>query len=189
MPATVYLVRHATPDWSRTDLRYDIPPGPPLTAQGEAEAMKLGEFLAAAGVVRLYASPLDRATRTAQLAADAAKIPVMADEEIAEWRRGEPENEVLDRCRLRVESALDESLEHGPVALVTHGGPIRALLTALGLDKAEIDFYRRQFDRDNPLPPAGVWRITRAGDGSLERPELVFTPQPYTSYVPAVVYV
>ena len=28
MPADLFLVRHATPDWNRTDLRYDIPLAP-----------------------------------------------------------------------------------------------------------------------------------------------------------------
>ncbi len=55
---TIYLTRHATPDWSRTDIRYDIPPGPPLTAQGEAEAEKLGIFLASAGVTQTLRQPL-----------------------------------------------------------------------------------------------------------------------------------
>jgi drug/metabolite transporter (DMT)-like permease len=27
----IYLIRHATPDWSRTDIPYFTPPGPPLT--------------------------------------------------------------------------------------------------------------------------------------------------------------
>ena len=34
----LYLARHATPDWNMRDIRYDIPPGPPLVPQGEEEA-------------------------------------------------------------------------------------------------------------------------------------------------------
>ena len=188
MNGTIYLVRHATPDWSRTDLRYDIPPGPPLTPVGEEEARKLGEFLHSAGVVKLYASPLERTMRTAELAAAVAALPVVIDEQIAEWRLGEKDEEVLARCRPCVEAALAESLEAGPIALVTHGGPIRLLLQTLGLSQAEVDFYRRQFDRDNPLPPAGVWKLAQQ-EGTLTTPEMVFAPQGFKRYVSEVVYV
>lgn len=188
MTATVYLVRHATPDWSRTDLRYDIPPGPPLTPAGEAEAAQLAAFLKSVGVVHLYASPLERTLRTATLAAEVAGVGFDIVDAIAEWQRGEAEDDVLQRVRPMVERVLDES-QSAPRALITHGGPIRLLLQDLGLHQAEVDFYRRQFDRDNPLPPAGVWRITRRPDGQIEKPELVFAPQGFTIYVPAVVYV
>ena len=189
MQATLYLVRHATPDWSRTDLRYDIPPGPPLTAQGEQEAVALGDFLRRAQVTRLYASPLDRTLRTAALAAQALDhlLPI-TDESLAEWRQGESDQQVLARIRPRVDAALDESTQTGAVALVTHGGPIRLILADWGLDRAEIDYYRRLFDRDNPVPPAGVWRLARDRDGRLLKPELVHTPQPFQPYTPATVH-
>jgi broad specificity phosphatase PhoE len=189
MRATLYLIRHATPDWSRTDIRYDIPPGPPLTAQGEAEARQLGEFLQTTNITHLYASPLERTTRTAQIAAAALGLEVETDLDLAEWMQGELEADVLDRCRRSLDAALDESVTRGPMALVTHGGPIRLLLADIGLDRAEMDHYRRTFDRDNPVPPAGVWRIVRAADGALEKPELVFTPQPYKAYVPTIIHV
>jgi broad specificity phosphatase PhoE len=188
MNGTVYLVRHATPDWSRTDLRYDLPPGPPLTAVGEQEAAKLGEFLAAAGVNKIYVSPLERTIRTAWLATGTVAIPVFITQALAEWRRDESEAEVMARCRSFMDAALDESQSAGPIALITHGGPIRLLLQNLGLAQAEVDFYRRQFDRDNPLPPAGVWRLDRVA-GVLSRPTLVFAPQEFKLFVPEVVYV
>jgi hypothetical protein len=122
------------------------------------------------------------------LAAEIAGVAHSVVDDIAEWRRGEAEREVLQRMWPFVEGVLNES-HAGPRAVVTHGGPIRLLLQDLGLDQAEVDFYRRQFDRDNPLPPAGVWRITRRADGHIEKPELVFAPQGFTSYVPAIVYV
>jgi broad specificity phosphatase PhoE len=189
MAATIYLIRHATPDWSRTDIPYDVPPGPPLTPKGENEARALGEFLAGIGIARLYASPLERTTHTARLAAQSLGVEPITDRDIAEWRHGEPDTNVLDRCRARVDAVLAESLEQGPIGLVTHGGPIRLLLPTFGLPQAEVDFYRRQFDHDNPVPPAGVWRIHRNGDGHVQTPELVFTPEPYQKYTPTVVYV
>jgi probable phosphoglycerate mutase len=189
MPAILYLIRHATPDWSRTDIRYDVPPGPPLTAQGEAEAKQLGEFLKTKNIAHIYASPLERTTRTAQIAASALGLEVEIAPDLAEWERGELEANVLTRIRAFLDEALDESETLGPIGLVTHGGPIRILLAALGLDRAELDHYRRTFDRDNPVPPAGVWRITRNQDGHIEKPELIFTPQPYAPFVPTTVHV
>ena len=183
---TVYLVRHATPDWSRTDLRYDIPPGPPLTAQGEDEARELGAFLRKAGVRKLYTSPLERTLRTAHLAADGLGVTPEVAEAIAEWQRGETDALVLARVRPFWEAACAESGEHGPVALITHGGPIRALLEDLGADGDELWHYRRQFDHQNPAPPAGVW-LTAQPEGQPWTLNLVFAPQPFQVYAPTAV--
>jgi probable phosphoglycerate mutase len=185
----VYLIRHATPDWSRTDIRYDIPPGPPLTSHGEAEAAKLGEFLHTVGIQKVYASPLDRAMRTAQIAAQPLALSVVEATAIAEWRRGESETELLARMLPFWESDYTESSHSGPVALVSHGGPIRLWLQHLNLAQSEIDFYRKQFDRDTPVPPAGAWRIAREHVGASWQIQLVFTPQPHTVYTPPLVYV
>jgi len=189
MLATLYLVRHATPDWNRTDIRYDIPPGPPLTAQGEIEAQQVGDFLKTLDIAHIYASPLERTRRTAQLIAATLGLEPENTPDIAEWVHGELADGVLTRFRAFVDSAFDASETRGPIALVTHGGPIRVLLADLGLDSAEIDHYRHLFDHDNPVPPAGVWRIRRKGDGQMEKPELVYTPNPITRYVPATTHV
>jgi len=173
----IYLARHATPDWSRTDIRYDIPPGPPLTAQGEAEAAQLGAFLRDAGIKRMYASPLERTRRTAEIAGGLAGVTPITEETIAEWRRGESEAEVSARLNGLWEKLCRESESVGPIALVTHGGPIKVILQNLGMPRTTADEYCRKFDRGNPLPPAGVWLATSS---SLETPwqlELVFTPQ------------
>ncbi len=175
--AIVYLARHATPDWSRRDIRYDVPPGPPLTPQGQAEARLLGQFFQEAGITRLYASPLERTRHTAALAAEVAGIPVFEEEAIAEWRLGESAEEVLNRFRAFWEEACAESARRGPIGLVTHGGPIRVLLEELGVDRELLAHYQNQFDNRNPLPPAGVW-LTRSAHGQDGwHLELVFAPQ------------
>ncbi|MDQ3249075.1 MAG: histidine phosphatase family protein [Chloroflexota bacterium] len=189
MTPHVYLVRHATPDWSRTDLRYDIVPGPPLTGQGEAEAVRLGEFLRESGAYKIYASPLERALRTAQIAGETANLPVVVETAIAEWQRGESELTLLERLLPFWETVCDESSANGPVVLVTHGGPVRAMLHYLKHEPLEIDYYRKQFDRDNPVPPAGAWLATRSRFDQLWQCNLVFAPQPYQLYAPQVVYV
>ena len=50
----IFLLRHATPDWSRKDIPYDILPGPALLAHGEAEARALGEFMRSEGLKKVY---------------------------------------------------------------------------------------------------------------------------------------
>ena len=85
MIPTIYLIRHATPDWSRTDLVYHLPPGPPLTAQGEAEAAKLGDFLRDMDVRHIFTSPLVRCLRTAEIAGAAVDV-----QELEPPRAGEP---------------------------------------------------------------------------------------------------
>jgi broad specificity phosphatase PhoE len=66
---TLYLARHATPDRSRYDLPYHIPPGPGLTEKGRQEAAELGQFLRQEGVRHILASPLERTWRTALIGA------------------------------------------------------------------------------------------------------------------------
>ncbi len=174
---TVYLVRHATPDWSRTDLIYHLPPGPPLTAQGEAEAQQLGEFLRDMSAGQVLASPLERSLRTAEIAAGQAGAPWRIDARLAEWR---PE-ETAVAVRARVWPAWQEAnalcRELGPVVLVTHGGPIGVLLAELGLTSRQLAHYQQQFDRRNPVPPAGAWRaILPAPEGQWSL-DLAFVPE------------
>ncbi len=185
----IYLCRHATPDWSRTEIRYDVPPGPPLTAQGEAEATKLGEFLQSVGVGKLYHSPLERTKRTAQLAAETIGITAIEEDAVREWTRDENSGGVLGRFRPFWESAAQESTQGAPIAIVTHGGPIAALLADLMIDAAELNFYKQQFDRGNPLPPAGVWLTTRSSHDVRWQLELVFTPEPAKLYQQMTIFV
>ncbi len=193
----VFLARHATPDWSRRDIRYDIPPGPPLTAQGEEEALQLGAFLREQGVVTVYTSPLERTRRTAELAASVCGAALFEEHAIAEWRRDENETTVRARMLPFWERACAESQETGPVALITHGGCVLAMLNHLQVSRAEIDHYRNQCDHRNPLPPAAAWRTTRPLAGaSLHAAgaapwdvRLVYTPQPLQHFLPAIEYV
>ena len=187
-PITLYLARHATPDWSRKDIPYDIPPGPPLIPAGETEAAQLGEFLRTVGVTQLYASPLERTRHTAEIAGEIAHAPVAEEPSIAEYRFGENDAGVLERMQAFVDRVMAESAENGPVALVSHGGPVRVLLEHFGLSGDEMWHYRRQFDHQNPLPPAGAWAVII--DPPLQpdrtqasiRLELVFSPGDYEPY-------
>jgi broad specificity phosphatase PhoE len=177
MLPTVYLVRHATPDWSRTDLPYHLPPGPPLTPQGEKEAAQLGEFLRDMGVAQVHGSPLERCQRTAQIAAEVAGAVWQEEPRLAEWRPEEKAEDVLRRVWPVWAHAGETCLSAGPVALVTHGGPILSLLTELGADRKLLAQYQATFDRRNPVPPAGAWRAVRPSAEGPWSLDLAFTPQ------------
>jgi broad specificity phosphatase PhoE len=177
MIPTIYLVRHATPDWSRTDLIYHLPPGPPLTPQGEAEAAKLGDFLRAMAVSHIFNSPLERCQRTAQIASSIAGLMPQEDARLAEIRPEEKAPDILARMWSMWVHAGELCLASGPVALVSHGGPISLLLTELGLDAKQMAQYKAAFDRNNPLPPAGAWRAVRASPDAPWSLELAFTPE------------
>jgi broad specificity phosphatase PhoE len=173
---TLYLIRHASPDWARTDIPYDLPPGPPLTLKGKAEAQALGVFLKNVGIKKLYYSPLERSAHTAQIAAAVAEVPAMEQPGLAEWRTGETEPEIQARFWPLLEASLTESTRTGPLGLVTHGGPVAYLLKQLGIEPARLEKHRQRFDHANPLPPAGVWAIQRTPDTVAWDLQLVFIP-------------
>lgn len=175
----VYLVRHATPNRS-TGIRYDVPPGPPILPEGEEEARRVGEFLREAGVRKFYVSPMERTQQTARIAAEAAgDIPQVLEESIIEWTRGESDEQVLARMQAFWQEACLESAEIGPIAIVSHGGPIRVLVEHLGVDPELVAHYIKQFDYGNPMPPAGIWRTTRPTPDGAWDVRLVFTPKPF----------
>lgn len=176
-PPVLYLARHATPDRT-TGIRYDIMPGPPLLDTGKAEAERLGHFLREQGVCTIFASPLERTRQTASIAGAAGGIPVVHDQElIAEAARESSEDEVRERMLTFWEEAVERSEESGPVAIISHGAPIRYLITALGFPIDTMQRYQKIFDYNNPSPPAGCWRATRREDGSWSI-ALVWMPEP-----------
>jgi broad specificity phosphatase PhoE len=174
---SLYLIRHATPDFNRPDLVYYLPPGPPLTPRGEQEAIALAQYLKEARIACLYSSPLERCLRTAQAVSQAAGLPVNIEPGLTEVHPGEAEAGLRARVWPVWEKALNTSqLLAQPAALVTHGALVSLLLKDLGMDDATISIYRRQFDHSNPLPPAGVWKATRPPGAQRWRLELVFMP-------------
>jgi broad specificity phosphatase PhoE len=84
----VYLARHGETAWTisrqhtgGTDL--------PLTAHGEAEAVRLGERLEGLRLAAVLTSPLQRAVRTCELAGFGSMAEVEPD--LREWNYGEYE--------------------------------------------------------------------------------------------------
>jgi broad specificity phosphatase PhoE len=170
----IYLVRHAAPDRG-AGVPYHTPPGPPLTAIGEREAIQTGEWLRGRGIERLFASPFARTRSTAQA------IAVELDQEITfaePLREGAP-GEKMDQIRARM-AELFNQLDDSPlrcVALVSHGAPIRALLEYTTGDR--IDLKPHVYDYGNCSPTAGVWHGRRGENGWNW--ELVFRPDPAKS--------
>jgi broad specificity phosphatase PhoE len=156
----VYIVRHASPDWTRDDIPYHLPPGPPLVEKGLEEAHALGSFFKEAGVSLLLTSPLERCQHTAQIAAREAHAEVQVIHELMEKQPGEDWEHIHRRLMPVFERAAKESRRNGAVALVTHGEPAAVLLHSLGMPKARLQ-EQRIFDHGNPLPPSGAWLAVR----------------------------
>ena len=77
-------------------------PGFRLSEAGESRAKDLGDALASAPVVAVYASPLERATETAAILATPHGLPVVIDERLLEWSfwvrwQGLPWNRIRER--------------------------------------------------------------------------------------------
>jgi broad specificity phosphatase PhoE len=170
---TLFLGRHATPDWSRKDIPYHVPPGPQLVEKGRLEAERLGEFFRASGVVHVLASPLERAWRTGCIAGGIARATIELNDDLAEHRPEEKDVDVLARAQRAFALGAYLGAAHGPTALISHGSPVLILLKWLGLP-AEIIERSCIYDGRNILPPAGAWQVRReAGELALQ---LAFVP-------------
>ncbi len=86
----VLLVRHGESTWNAAG-RWQGQADPPLSARGEAQARAAAPALAALGpFAAVYASPLRRALRTAQLLLRQAPAPLLAGRPPAPVRAGRP---------------------------------------------------------------------------------------------------
>jgi len=159
-----------------TNIPYDIHPGPPLSPKGEKEAEALAEFLKAERVVKLYCSPFARSAKTAQIILERSGIPCLEEIRLAEWQKDEKTDKVAERMSLVFDDIARESAVIGPVALVSHGGPIACLLLSLGIEKDTLSVFRKKFDGSNPLPPAGVWAAEWNEADKTWHLKLPFTP-------------
>lgn len=176
MPAALYIIRHATPDWARTDIPYDVPPGPPLSEQGRTEARMLGGFLREVGLSRLYTSPMERAHSTAIIAAEVLGVAPVIAQEIIEQPSTESNAEAYARISPFVERLVGESEQYGPIGLVTHGGPMSACLVSLGMPLLRLRQYHDRYLHGCAAPPAGVWHARRQSATAEWTFDLVYTP-------------
>jgi probable phosphoglycerate mutase len=146
-----------------------------LVNQGIAEAQALGAYLKSVGIRALYVSPLERCQQTARIVARITGAPFRTLAELAELLPGETEESMRARFWPAFQTIWDASLTTGPLAAITHGGPIAFLLAELGMD-AETLARSRIFDHRNPVPPGGVWCVRRPELDKSWGLSLVFTP-------------
>lgn len=168
---TIYLVRHAQP-LLNTGINYKVVPGPGLTEAGREQAREAGQFLLNCGIERLYASPLERARQTAQGIAAATGLPITLEPLLREF--DDPaENKANLLARLAQFLQNIQQIGVSSVALVSHGSPVRELLTMLS--EGSLDFKPYETSHGNPVTPAGIWQATRRTDAWFL--ELVFQPK------------
>jgi broad specificity phosphatase PhoE len=84
----IYLVRHGETEWTRSRQHTGLT-DIPLTEVGERDARQLGERLRDTTVARVFTSPLQRASRTCELAGFGAAAEI--DPDLVEWNYGDYE--------------------------------------------------------------------------------------------------
>ena len=148
---TILLVRHGETDWNR-DRRVQGHTDVPLNETGRKQAHALVDDLAGETFSAVYSSDLARALETATILAGPRSLTVTAlatlrekhfgtwegltdaealarfpDAHTTGWGDGETTDEMADRVLAAVRG-ISESNGGGCVLVVTHGGPMRAVL-------------------------------------------------------------
>ncbi len=149
-----WFLRHGETDWNARGLsqgNVDIA----LNPTGLAQARSAAELLRNRGISTIVTSPLSRARVTAEIAAEALRLPVAIDDGLREvafgvqegqpmtewfasWVAGEwtPDGaETFAQLRARAVAAVNRAIARPPAVLVVaHGAMFRALRSAMGLE-------------------------------------------------------
>jgi broad specificity phosphatase PhoE len=159
------LIRHAQSVWN-AEGRWQGWSDPPLSTEGVLRAQSTGPQLAGLGIDEVVSSDLLRARTTAEILVDkmGSDLTIGLDHRLRERNLGEwsglttdeieqrwpgsladwtaaPGGETTAELTSRVQGSLAELGESAPertVLVVTHGGAIRAIETALGLSQRPI---------------------------------------------------
>jgi len=154
---TFLLARHGETDWNR-ERRVQGHTDRPLTDEGRRQAEALADEVASDPPDAVYSSDLVRAHETARIVAERLDLDVVVLPELRErnfgtwegltddeiharfpqaqdgpWGDAESREELLERVREAV-ARIAAAHPDGRVLVITHGGPVRALLTACGRD-------------------------------------------------------
>jgi 2,3-bisphosphoglycerate-dependent phosphoglycerate mutase len=190
--ATLLLVRHGETDWNR-EHRFQGHADPPLNRTGREQARDLAEQLAEVPLSAVFASPLRRALDTAEAVAAPHDVrvvqePGLREVDLGSWtgltraqvEQRDPEGyrrwldyghgwadgesyEALGERVVATLLAIAAGRDGATVAVVTHGGPIRAsLAAAAGVPYGEA---RRTAP---PIANCAVYRVSIAR-GTLTR--------------------
>ena len=157
----ILLARHGETDWN-LESRVQGHTDRPLNATGVEQARALAELLATESLVAVYASDLVRAQHTAEIVARAHGLKVTVDPDLREknfgswegltdieieerfpdairgrWGDGEASEAVAARAVAAIDRirALHPT---GTVLVVSHGGPLRAILGFLSVAQGPI---------------------------------------------------
>ncbi len=175
----ILLVRHGQSTWN-ADGRWQGRADPPLSDLGVRQADVAAETVGEFGITRIWASPLERADRTARILASRLGLEVENDDRLAERDAGDwtgktrteieegwpgfldgglrpngfETDDVLHERALAALADIGRSA-HEPVAVISHGGLIRVVERALGSEP-------------HPVPNLGGLDIRRLADGTLE---------------------
>jgi len=90
----VYFLRHGETSWNAAGNRYCGRTDVPLTEKGIAQASLVGEQLKGVALAAVYSSPLQRAFRTAQIAA--GDRPIISDSRLIEADFGQWEGKTRE---------------------------------------------------------------------------------------------
>jgi broad specificity phosphatase PhoE len=125
------LVRHGLPDYS-TRKKGDEPPGPPLSGTGVDQIHQLVPLIRVREPVAVHSSPLARAWQSAEIVADALKLPLRIDSDLKEWHHTERLYQVNERSARWLRQWLSSD-ERCAVAF-GHASPLLSIMrTALFL--------------------------------------------------------
>lgn len=181
-PTQFWFLRHGETDWNAQGLsqgRTDIA----LNQVGLAQARRAARTLAPLAIGTIVASPLIRARRTAEIAAEALGLAVEIDPDLQEVDFGEQEGlpmgdwyddwiagtytpegaETFAQLTERTVRGVNRALARpGPVLVVAHGALFRALRLAAGLEANVRTPNALPLLMDPPEAGATAWRITPA---------------------------
>jgi broad specificity phosphatase PhoE len=154
----IFLVRHGETDWNLTR-RLQGHSDRPLNETGREQARSLAAQLATEEIEAVYSSDLSRAEETARIIAEARGLDVTTlpelrerhfgswegltdeeihqrfPEEIADGVLGDGESRgELDGRVLRALNRIADQHSESTVVVVSHGGPLRAVLRHCGSD-------------------------------------------------------
>lgn len=188
-PTRLLVIRHGQSEWNALGL-WQGQADPALSPLGRRQAADAATRLVDAGIEVMRCSPLRRAAETAEIIAAALGLeppvpePDLVERDVGEWsgltraeieqrwpdhlvppRKDPPGGETWAGFQQRVERGIARLLADHPgqvVSVVAHGGVIRAIERALGIDAG-------------PIPNLVGWWIDDTDDGlrSGERLELV----------------
>lgn len=165
----IYFVRHGQVS-NPTGVRYRRLPGFRLSLAGWQQAQQVRRALVTQPLQGIVHSPLERAAETAAVINQSHSLPLAVDDRLHEWGEGEAMADVLARMTDFWREAQGV-LSDGPIAVVGHQDPTRALLLAITGQLRDV--HHESMADAMPLPLGGVYRATPRADGAADV-ELVF---------------